>query len=298
MIPPAPDGPAGLDWEALHLRMGRNYGRGPWPKGHAHTLNWRGWPMRDYDLWFFYQGNGKMRTVEGQVIDVRAGTCFLMRPGDRFEFWQDEEGPQLGNAYFHFDLFDPNGKPVDRDQLNDIPLVFETFDVKYVDLVTQRILALLRASPERSRSKTAVLQAELLLKCLLMEFETGGRTQLKQLEQGIELRHQRAVSKILDKIYDDPSQPGGIEGLARASGYSLDYFSRIFKSITGTSPNAALIEARLEKAKAYLTTSDLSLEQISDSVGYRNVFYFSRQFRQKTGMPPSEYRKKFHQNKR
>jgi AraC-like DNA-binding protein len=257
-------------------------------------MDWRVWPLADYDLWFFYQGNGKLRDLDGNVREVRPGTCLWMRPGDRYEFWQNEEGPPLGDAYIHFDLFDPDGSPIDKSRLSEIPLVYEAFDFKFFDSVTQQIVSLLRNPPEQNARESRLLQAELLLKSLLIEFETEARTQVKQLQQGIELRHQRKISEITSKIYEDPARIGGMGALARASGYSLDYFSRICKRVTGISPNAILIEARLEKARALLATSDLTIDQISVELGYNNVFYFSRQFKQKTGMSPSHYRKKFH----
>jgi AraC family transcriptional regulator, arabinose operon regulatory protein len=286
-----------LDWRTIQVKIGR-HGRNIWPKGHVIPMDWFVWPLQDYDMWFFFQGEGKFRDPRGHVSNLGPGSCLWLRPGDRFEFWQDHATECLGDAYIHFDLFDASGQPIDRSRLAGIPHLYETFDFKYFDLLSQRIIALLRSSSEQGTSDqdtstSRQLEAEFLLKALLMDFETGAKAQARQLRQGIELRHQRAISRIVSKIYEKPAQPGGIEALAQASGYSPDYFGRVFKSVTGSTPNAILIEAKLEKARALLATSDFSVEQISSEIGYNNPFYFSRQFRQKVGLSPSEYRKKF-----
>ena len=53
-------------------------------------------------------------------------------------------------------------------------------------------------------------------------------------------------------------------------------------------------ELRVRYAKQMLLDKNYSLEDIAEAVGYSDVKYFSRVFKQITGTAPGEYRKKYH----
>lgn len=72
-------------------------------------------------------------------------------------------------------------------------------------------------------------------------------------------------------------------------GYS--YFRRMFKKYTGISPKQYLLQLKMMRAKELLVSSNLSIKEISFELGFQSIFYFSRIFKEKTGMNPSELRK-------
>lgn len=72
---------------------------------------------------------------------------------------------------------------------------------------------------------------------------------------------------------------------------SNDYCSRIFKKETGRSLAQYVLEKRIEKAKSLLE-SDLSVKNVALQVGYSNFSYFSKVFREMTGMTPMEFRER------
>jgi AraC family transcriptional regulator of arabinose operon len=51
-----------------------------------------------------------------------------------------------------------------------------------------------------------------------------------------------------------------------------------------------VIMARIERAKFYLTTTDMSIKALSDFCGYESDLHFIRQFKKKEGLTPTEYR--------
>jgi ABC-type Fe3+-hydroxamate transport system substrate-binding protein/AraC-like DNA-binding protein len=79
------------------------------------------------------------------------------------------------------------------------------------------------------------------------------------------------------------------EELAKAANMSASHYSFIFKRETGKSPMEMLTEIRIRHAKKQLLFSDRKLREIAESVGYRNEFYFSRQFKQVIGVSPKEF---------
>lgn len=76
-----------------------------------------------------------------------------------------------------------------------------------------------------------------------------------------------------------------------------DYFNfhpvhiiRCLKREYGITPNKAVIQVRIDNAKKMLITSNLSINKISDFVGFSSPSYFNKVFREYTGMTPKEYR--------
>lgn len=72
--------------------------------------------------------------------------------------------------------------------------------------------------------------------------------------------------------------------------YSFDYLNQLFKKNLGTTIFRVLESIRVENAKKLIKTTSLTLEQISVSVGYNDASYFSKIFKKRTGVPPSQYR--------
>ena len=77
---------------------------------------------------------------------------------------------------------------------------------------------------------------------------------------------------------------------------SDSYLSRISKRRTGVNINVYVNKVRMEFAKSPLCLSDESIAEIAASVGFGDPNYFSRVFTQIIGIPPTEFRKRFHQN--
>ena len=75
---------------------------------------------------------------------------------------------------------------------------------------------------------------------------------------------------------------------------SRDYTTRLFKRYYDTTPYAYYNNLRMEKAKALLQHTSMSILEISEKLGYKNWKCFSKQFRYITGMTATAYRKKEH----
>lgn len=82
-----------------------------------------------------------------------------------------------------------------------------------------------------------------------------------------------------------------IEEYAAEQNLSVSWFIRCFRQITGQTPLKYLINLRISNAQMLLETTDYSVAQISESVGYDNPLYFSRLFHKQTGISPTDYRK-------
>ena len=71
-----------------------------------------------------------------------------------------------------------------------------------------------------------------------------------------------------------------------------DYMARLFKKQTGKSIVNYITDYRMQKAKELLNSPDIPIGTVASKVGYGNYSYFSKLFKDITGLTPNEYRKK------
>ena len=80
--------------------------------------------------------------------------------------------------------------------------------------------------------------------------------------------------------------------LSEQFGYNQDYFNRLIKKFSGRTYTQLLQDTRIKAAASLLETSTLSIETISQMVGYSNLGYFYRAFQAAYGCRPREYRRR------
>lgn len=86
-----------------------------------------------------------------------------------------------------------------------------------------------------------------------------------------------------------------MDTLANKFGFGLRNFTRRFKESTNVSPIHYLQNLRLEESKRLLESTKNSFEKITYQVGYEDSNSFRRLFRERVGISPGGYRKKFAQ---
>lgn len=77
--------------------------------------------------------------------------------------------------------------------------------------------------------------------------------------------------------------------ICRFSAQSATNLKTIFKSVTGKGVMEYYRALKIEQAKIMLREGRGNITQIADRLGYTSVHYFSRHFKQATGMTPREY---------
>ncbi len=82
-----------------------------------------------------------------------------------------------------------------------------------------------------------------------------------------------------------------VNDITRAIGISQPYLYKIFINTTGFSPKQYIDLKRLQTAKKLLKTTNLTIGEVANSVGFYDQLNFSKFFAGKTDMSPSEYRK-------
>ena len=80
--------------------------------------------------------------------------------------------------------------------------------------------------------------------------------------------------------------------LAARAGLAPSRFHELFLAATGEPPMSWVRRCRLERAAALLVGSDLGMTAIAERVGLCDAFHLNKRFRQRYGMPPTEFRRR------
>lgn len=82
-----------------------------------------------------------------------------------------------------------------------------------------------------------------------------------------------------------------IEDYAKQRGMTANWFTQSFKKVTKYTPMQYILSLRMNNAMNMIDFSNQTIAQIATAVGYNNPLYFSRVFKNYTGVSPTEYRK-------
>lgn len=83
-----------------------------------------------------------------------------------------------------------------------------------------------------------------------------------------------------------------VDDVARMMGMSRSVYFKKLKALTGVGPNDFFKSLRLQRAVELLGAGEMSITEISYAIGIADAHYFSKCFKQKFGVTPTEWRRK------
>jgi two-component system response regulator YesN len=101
----------------------------------------------------------------------------------------------------------------------------------------------------------------------------------------------KRIYKIICYLNDHLEDDISLKKLSEVFYLHPSYLSQLFKTETGMNYHEYLMKLRIERAKQFLSTSDLSVSQIAEKTGFGNYRTFSAAFRQLEKTSPSEFRR-------
>lgn len=102
--------------------------------------------------------------------------------------------------------------------------------------------------------------------------------------------HRDDIQKAIGFINDNLTEPITLEEIAKSAGMSRSHFSTTFRDATGIPPYEYLLLQRIERAVGMLRNKDMTIIEVAQSCGFRNLANFNKAFRKITNMSPSGYR--------
>ena len=153
--------------------------------------------------------------------------------------------------------------------------------------------AISSAYDERQVLVTQISRTGTEVECVIAD---AGRTAAEALEafrQRQQLPHFAALTDIRAQLCRDPKHARTAEELSRQLCKSIGYFRAGYKQCFAVSYAQDVIRVRAYLAQYLLCTTAMSVYAVALECGYSDEKYFSRQFKQCTGLSPTQYRAKY-----
>jgi len=233
-------------------------------------------PMPNYDIFYVWSGQGDI-TLNGEHYRLQPHSCFLFRPGDWITATHEPQNP-LMITYIHFNVTDsvtliPQPYRIIRDSIS-----FESLLRRYVRLFLIDTFG-------------AELEAKLILKQLLIHMLRAEQKKEPAAAKGSNSYSLvETIEEIANYVRQHASEPHSVESLAARANLSPKYFSQKFKEIIGQTVRSYIVESRIRRAEHLLHYAGLTVTEAAEALGYNDIHFFSRQFKQYTGKNPSEIR--------
>lgn len=169
------------------------------------------------------------------------------------------------------------------------------FSAMYIKFVFSNVIQALFEETQFSEERRLDKEIDRLYNCsdisqILQVTEENIREYENFLERSMS-ESRNEVAAVKNYIYQHYGEDLSLEMLAEKVYLSSGYLSFIFKKETGMNLNRFIRVFRMEKAKELLCSTNMKVAQVSEKVGFSNVSYFCRSFREYYGSSPESYRK-------
>lgn len=130
-----------------------------------------------------------------------------------------------------------------------------------------------------------------LLECRILELCIFLFRRCPEYFNVISGRNGKMISETKQYIDDHYNEDIKISDIARRYNFSTSYFINIFKKMTGYSPKKYMLLRRIERARFFLTNTNMSISEIAETTGMEDSNSLIRLFRKVTGISPGKFRK-------
>lgn len=233
-----------------------------------------------YTLHIIINGSGSIE-FNNKTECLSSGYCFLIPPNETFIYKQNNNDPW---EYVWFE-FDGDAVPNLIKSTNFAKDYF--FKITSFDNILKSILHYKSLYTKRKKDSDTLFSTAYLLDIFTVLINDTQR----RIENVDLNKFQLKIIKIkryIDDNYNDPDL--NIATIASHFYFTQSYLTRLFKKYTKITPIQYLIKVRMEKASELLRQDNFSVQQIAESVGYKNQFYFSKEFKKYFGIMPSKYK--------
>ena len=169
------------------------------------------------------------------------------------------------------------------------------YSAMYIKFVFSNVIQELFQENQFSGERRLEHEIERLYNCRnIMEILEVTEDNIKEYEAFLDRSmssSRNEVAAVKNYIYQHYEDDLNLEMLAEKVYLSSGYLSFIFKKETGMNLNRYIRVFRMEKAKELLCSTNMKVAQVSEHVGFANVSYFCRSFREYYGSSPESYRK-------
>lgn len=254
----------------------------------GHILNENG----DISLIIVY-GKYNIRLDEKDVKLV-TGNIVLLKQGYKIKYNTEEDNSKICIINFHKKFFDTHL----ISQMADCPILYDfirldtksleylVFDISVQEIVKNYLNILLYEVSNLNEKSDKLVKAALIL--FLTNLHHDHQKSLVISESSMMKDYD--IGKWLRYMADNYSTVT-LTSMAEHFNFHPTYFSVRFKALANCQFSEKLLEIKLEKAKWLLITTNISVQNIVDMIGFKEKSYFYRAFKKRYGITPLQYRK-------
>lgn len=239
----------------------------------------------NYLIHYILEGKGRYR-AGGRRYDLQAGQGFLIEPGTQIFYEADEQEPW---TYLWIGF---NGQRV-KEYLKDVGLGGNKliFSSERGDELKSLVVHMLK-------NYTIATSNQFLLEGSLYTFFSILASDISLSSAQGHGADNLYIRKALGYIQDNYGHSIRVADIAEYVCINRSYLYTLFRENVGSSPQEYLTNYRLARAADLLTVTELSMESVAYSCGYRDSAAFGRVFKERYQMTPMQYRKKRRQEEK
>lgn len=239
----------------------------------------KGRHLKEYQIIYISKGEGIFEANGEPPQKIFPGTILLLFPGIWHRFRPDEKSGWeeywvgFNGAYAHYLLEQKCFNPKN-------PVIRLGFNQEFLNIFSNLINTI-----ESENNLVQNLASFHLINLL-------GITYTSVLNNNSKLSHkERIIQKMQHEIHEQWNKNIDFKTLSDHFGISYSWFRKSFKEVFNTSPNQYLLMLKIRNAAKIIEESNLPIATIAYDCGFNSEFYFSKIFKQKMGLNPSEIRK-------
>lgn len=246
-----------------------------------HMFRWEnGRVLGACQIVFITAGRGRFESRETGLVDIAAGTAFVILPGiwHRYapdpatgwtEQWIELQGSTVRRLITQ-GVLDPQRAVVPVGRALEVERLMETVHARLLHKTATGL------DPERAAVGLQVL-------AIMAGTPREGATARP---------HAAVITRAERRLAGSVDRPPDMPALARELGLAYSLFRREFKRHTGLAPYQYLQQLRLEKARRLIGNTDESLKVIAERLGFASAYHLSAAFKGRYGEAPAHWRRR------
>ena len=261
---------------------------------------------KDIDNLFIYiaKGSCEYYYTDGKACSMKAGDCIVLPPFMVHELRQGTNH-SIVQYIMHFDWFEDQDRvslehkpfekyhPVPAISQDEFPFGENIFVVSFLEEerpVIERMFLDLYREFEHKRAGYQLMGKAICMQILTLAMRASvTKASTVEKKKAAYQTSGQIVKKVMEYIYLHYGEELSNRRLSEVVGVSPNYLSKLFQKHTGVTLHNYLIQYRLEKARDYLLSAECNISEVSLKCGFSSISSFSKSFKAKWGMSPSEY---------
>ncbi|HTE27690.1 AraC family transcriptional regulator [Flavitalea sp.] len=245
-----------------------------------HYFNWsKGRVLDEYQIIYISKGEGSFESIKCPEQPVKEGSIILLFPGEWHRF---KPGTTTGWDEYWVGF---KGTIIDNIAPNFFSKENAVLEVGLHEIIVQLFDEIIEKTKEERTGYQPLIAG--IVMHLLGEIHSFNKQQQFPGEDITASVIKKAGIIFRTNVESDLS----MEQVAEQLNVSYAWFRKAFKNYTGIAPHKYLLQLKIEKAKLLLSDQSISIKDVAFRLNFESAFYFSRLFKEKTGVSPELYRK-------